>query len=81
MVIKIKKKQGQVSRALAPHVARLVGVDISPRMVEQYNARADAQGLEPHEMRAVCTLAELGAEDLFDLIIVSARVRACVIIF
>ena len=50
-------------------------------MVEQYNARADAQGLEPHEMRAVGTLAELGAEDLFDLIIVSARVRACVIIF
>lgn len=50
-------------------------------MVEQYNARADAQGLEPHEMRAVCTLAELGAEDLFDLIIVSACVCACVIIF
>jgi SAM-dependent methyltransferase len=40
-------------------------------MVEQYNARADAQGLEPHEMRAVCTLAELGAEDRFDLIVCS----------
>lgn len=62
---------GQVSRALAPHVARLVGVDISPRMVEQYNARADAQGLEPHEMRAVCTLAELDAQDRFDLVVCS----------
>ncbi|KAI9508821.1 S-adenosyl-L-methionine-dependent methyltransferase [Russula earlei] len=50
---------GQVSRALAPHVAQLVGVDISPRMVEVYNARANAQGLEPHEMRAVGSLAEL----------------------
>src|SRR5712671_1329619 len=36
---------GQVSRALAPHVAQLVGVDISPRMVQVYNARANAQGL------------------------------------
>ena len=61
---------GQVSRALAPHVARLVGVDISPRMVELYNARADAQGLESHEMCAVGALAELGAQDRFDLIVV-----------
>jgi len=50
---------GQVSRALAPYVAQLVGVDISPRMVEVYNARANAQGLEAHEMRAVGSLAEL----------------------
>lgn len=61
---------GQVSRALAPYVGRLVGVDISPRMVELYNARADAQGLEPHEMRAVCALSELDAQDRFDLIVV-----------
>lgn len=61
---------GQVSRALAPYVARMVGVDISPRMVELYNARADAQGLEPHEMRAVSALAELGTQDRFDLIVV-----------
>lgn len=59
-----------MSRALAPYVARLVGVDISPRMVEFYNTRADAQGLEPHEMRAVCALAELGAQDRFDLVVV-----------
>ncbi|KAI9433919.1 S-adenosyl-L-methionine-dependent methyltransferase, partial [Lactarius indigo] len=62
---------GQVSRALAPHVARLVGVDISPRMVELYNARADAQGLEPHEMRAVGALAELDVQDRFDLVVCS----------
>jgi len=62
---------GQVSRALAPYVGRLVGVDISPRMVELYNARADAQGLEPHEMRAVCALSELDAQDRFDLIVCS----------
>ncbi|KAH9171434.1 S-adenosyl-L-methionine-dependent methyltransferase [Lactarius sanguifluus] len=61
----------RVSRALAPHVARLVGVDISPRMVELYNARADAQGLEPHEMRAVGALAELDTEDRFDLVVCS----------
>ena len=39
-------------------------------MVELYNARADAQGLEPHEMRAVCALGELGAQDCFDLVVV-----------
>ena len=61
---------GQVSRALAPYVARIVGVDISPRMVELYNARADAQGLESHEMRAVSALTELGTQDRFDLIVV-----------
>lgn len=39
-------------------------------MVEFYNTRADAQGLEPHEMRAVCALTELGAQDRFDLVVV-----------
>jgi len=61
---------GQVSRALAPHVAQLVGVDISPRMVQVYNARANAQGLEPHEMRAVGSLAELQQEH-FDIVVCS----------
>lgn len=60
---------GQVSRALAPYVAQLVGVDISPRMVEVYNARANAQGLEPHEMRAVGSLAEL-QQQRFDVAVV-----------
>ena len=61
---------GQVSRALAPYVAQLVGVDISPRMVEVYNARANTQGLEPHEMRAVGSLAELQQQQRFDLAVV-----------
>jgi SAM-dependent methyltransferase len=61
---------GQVSRALAPYVAQLVGVDISPRMVEVYNTRANTQGLEPHEMRAVNSLAELHQEQCFDLAVV-----------
>jgi predicted TPR repeat methyltransferase len=61
---------GQVSRALAPYVAQLVGVDISPRMVEVYNTRASTQGLEPHEMRAVSSLAEL-QQQRFDLAVVS----------
>jgi len=60
---------GQVSRALAPYVAQLVGVDISPRMVEVYNTRASTQGLEPHEMRAVSSLAELH-QQRFDLAVV-----------
>jgi len=53
---------GQISRALAPYVGQLVGVDISPRMVEVYNARANAQGLEPHEMRAIGSLDELATQ-------------------
>jgi SAM-dependent methyltransferase len=70
---------GQVSRALAPYVAQLVGVDISPRMVEVYNARANAQGLEPHEMRAVGSLAELDQQQQqqrFDVAVVRTRARA-----
>ncbi|KAH9972025.1 S-adenosyl-L-methionine-dependent methyltransferase [Russula compacta] len=62
---------GQVSRAIAPYVAQLVGVDISPRMVEAYNARANAQGLEPHEMRAVGSLAELQQQQRFDVAVCS----------
>lgn len=54
---------------MAPYVAQLVGVDISPRMVEVYNARANTQGLEPHEMRAVGSLAEL-QQQRFDLAVV-----------
>jgi len=63
---------GQVSRALATYVAQLVGIDISPRMVEVYNTRASTQGLEPHEMRAVSSLAEL-QQQRFDLAVVSHR--------
>ncbi|KAI1493219.1 S-adenosyl-L-methionine-dependent methyltransferase [Biscogniauxia mediterranea] len=44
---------GLVSRALAPYVTQCVGVDISANMVAAYNARAQNQGLSPHEMHAV----------------------------
>ena len=40
-------------------------------MVEVYNARANTQGLEPHEMRAVGSLAELH-QQYFDLAVVGA---------
>ncbi len=39
-------------------------------MVEVYNTRASTQGLEPHEMRAVSSLAEL-QQQRFDLAVVS----------
>jgi hypothetical protein len=55
-----------VSRALAPYVAQLVGVDISPRMIKVYNTRANTQGLELHEMHTVGSLAELH-QQRFDL--------------
>jgi SAM-dependent methyltransferase len=68
---------GQVSRVLAPYVAQLVGVDISPRMVEVYNARANAQGLEPHEMRAINSLDQLldsqSQPQLFDIAVVRQK--------
>jgi hypothetical protein len=38
-------------------------------MVELYNAHADTQGLEPHEMHAVGVLAELSAQDCFEFAI------------
>ena len=60
---------GQVSRALAPYVVQLVGVDISPCMVEVYNTRTNTQGLEPHEMWAVSSLAKL-RRGRFDLAVV-----------
>jgi len=58
---------GQVSRALTLYVAQLVGIDISPRMVEVYNTHASTQGLEPHEMRAVSSLQQ----EHFDLAVCS----------
>ncbi|KAI0628798.1 S-adenosyl-L-methionine-dependent methyltransferase [Trametes polyzona] len=45
---------GLLSQALCPHVKSIVGVDISQASVDQYNAQASNQGLEPEEMRAVC---------------------------
>jgi ubiquinone/menaquinone biosynthesis C-methylase UbiE len=44
---------GLMSRALAAHTARIVGVDISQGMVDAYNARVALQGVPAEEMRAV----------------------------
>ncbi|KAI1791564.1 S-adenosyl-L-methionine-dependent methyltransferase [Ganoderma leucocontextum] len=39
----------------AQYVKSVVGVDISQASVDRFNAQAENQGLEPDEMRAVCT--------------------------
>jgi len=52
---------GLVSRELAPHAKRILGVDISEGMVEQFNLRVYNQGIERDEMHAVCV--ELTGKD------------------
>ena len=55
----------------------VVGVDISQASVDRFNAQAANQGLEPDEMRAVCTelRGELGELDglKFDIVVVSLK--------
>ncbi|KAG8798617.1 hypothetical protein FRC17_007373, partial [Serendipita sp. 399] len=43
---------GQMSRRLAPYVKKIVGVDISQRMVDHYNQRVFNQGISEEEMHA-----------------------------
>ena len=43
---------GLATRALASYVAQLVGVDISPRMVEVYNKCVNMQGLSVQACQA-----------------------------
>ncbi|KAL5600518.1 hypothetical protein FOVSG1_008330 [Fusarium oxysporum f. sp. vasinfectum] len=44
---------GVASRALAPYVSIVRGIDISSKMVEQYNMLAEASGFSSDKMRAV----------------------------
>ncbi|TFK45624.1 S-adenosyl-L-methionine-dependent methyltransferase [Heliocybe sulcata] len=44
---------GLISRILAPHSKKIVGVDISQGMVNRYNLRVSNQGIPPEEMQAV----------------------------
>ncbi|KAF4945310.1 hypothetical protein FGADI_12050 [Fusarium gaditjirri] len=44
---------GVASRALAPYVSIVRGIDISSKMVDQYNMLAEAAGFSPGRMRAV----------------------------
>ncbi|KDQ18549.1 hypothetical protein BOTBODRAFT_28936 [Botryobasidium botryosum FD-172 SS1] len=63
---------GLISQNLAPDCKQIVGVDISEKMVEHYNARVANQGIPPEEMRAVCTdLSGKGELEglLFDVIV------------
>ncbi|KAG6877398.1 hypothetical protein C0992_010041 [Termitomyces sp. T32_za158] len=64
---------GLVSRELAPYTKRIVGVDISQGMVDQFNTRVRNQGIPPEEMQAFCVelkgeAGELGDEK-FDAIV------------
>ncbi|KAG5641802.1 hypothetical protein DXG03_004168 [Asterophora parasitica] len=43
---------GLVSRELSPYAKRIVGVDISQGMVDQFNLRVRNQGIPPEEMQA-----------------------------
>ncbi|KAI0781500.1 S-adenosyl-L-methionine-dependent methyltransferase [Trametes elegans] len=67
---------GMLSQALCPYVKSVVGVDISQESVDEFNAKASNQGLEPNEMRAICADLkgkpdELGGA-LFDVVVCCA---------
>jgi len=53
---------GLISRELLPHVSEIVGMDLSEKMVEEYNQSAHNQGLGRGEIHAVA--ADLCADDL-----------------
>ncbi|KAK4696077.1 hypothetical protein P7C70_g8435, partial [Phenoliferia sp. Uapishka_3] len=65
---------GLISQALSPHCARIIGVDISPKRVEEYSLAASNQGIDKEEMmavqkdRLVDEDAELGGEK-FDVVL------------
>jgi hypothetical protein len=70
---------GHLSRELIPYVKSIVGVDISQRMVDEYNRRTINQGIDPEEMRAIeadvlvlSTSSELQKmKETFDVVVVS----------
>ncbi|CAN8100062.1 unnamed protein product [Discula destructiva] len=45
---------GSMSRVFAPYTTQCIGIDLSEKMVEAYNARAQNQGLSDDEMVAYC---------------------------
>ncbi|KAH7911902.1 S-adenosyl-L-methionine-dependent methyltransferase [Hygrophoropsis aurantiaca] len=51
---------GLISKELAPYAKSIVGIDISQKMVDQYNQSVSYQGIEPDEMKAIC--AEIKGE-------------------
>jgi ubiquinone/menaquinone biosynthesis C-methylase UbiE len=66
---------GLISRALIPNTKKIVGVDVSHGMVEQFNARVKDQGLSPEQAHAVVAYLKGNPGELddrkFDVAIVS----------
>jgi len=56
---------GLISQEISQHVKKVVGVDISPNMVELYNESVSNHGVSPEEMQAFCVKLE-GKESELD---------------
>ncbi len=52
MVLDFGCGTGILSESLAPKVKQVIGVDMSPKMVDAYNAKAAAKGIS--NMSAMC---------------------------
>lgn len=67
--------QGLISKQLGLYCKRIVGVDISQGMVDEYNKHVHNQGISPDEMVAICTDLKGDSGELdgqkFDVIVVS----------
>lgn len=64
---------GLISRELAPYAKSILGVDISQKMVDQYNHRVHNQGIPSEEMHAICAILDGRESELdgkrFDVIV------------
>lgn len=71
---------GMISEQLVKSVKSVVGVDISQKSVDRYNAQAASLGLSPGQMKAECVelKGEPGELDgaTFDLVVVRASLTA-----
>jgi cyclopropane fatty-acyl-phospholipid synthase-like methyltransferase len=66
---------GNVARGLLPHVANVVGLDISQGMVDQFNTRVIQLGLPQHRIYATVKDLVRTPDDFaqqFDVVVVSA---------
>jgi len=73
----LKQFVGLISRELIPHVKSIVGVDITPAVVDVYNQRVTNQGVPPEKMRAIAVELKGQEGELdglkFDVIVVCDR--------
>jgi len=64
-----------LSQRLAPYAKSIIGVDINPDAVEQYNAKVANQGIPTEEMRAICIDLQEQQEEVegrkFDVVVCS----------